>query len=111
MSGVTMEVVSEVAAELRAAIEDHDGVCTRLGEAEANYKRTYLKAHAASTMYHPDRRVKEHEVAAEEVAFDDWAALNALQYEQRALKERMHSLRQVLSSYQSQLRAEREFAA
>lgn len=106
-----MEVVSEVAAELRAAIDEHDTVCTQLGKAEADYKRSFLKAHAASTMFHPDRRVKEHEVAAEEAAFDDWAALNALQYSQRALKERMHSLRQILSSYQSQLRAEREFSA
>lgn len=101
-----MEVVSEVAAELRAAIDEHDIVCTQLGKAEADYKRSYLKAHAASTMFHPDRRVKEHEVAAEEAAFDDWAALNALQYSQRALKERMHSLRQCLSAFQTQVRVE-----
>lgn len=109
MSGVTMEQMSEVASELRAAIADHDDICARLGQAEAEHKRAYLKAHAASTTFHPERRVKEHEVAAEEAAFDSWAALNALQYSLKAAKERAHSLRQILSSFQSQVRVEAEF--
>lgn len=108
MTGVIASEMSDVAAELRAAITDHDDVCVRLGAAGADYKRAYLKAHAASTTFHPERKVKEHEVAAEEAAFDAWAALNALQYSQKALKERMHSLRQVLSAFQTQVRTERE---
>lgn len=110
MTGITQQDMSEVAAELREAIAEHDAVCLRLGRAEAAYKQAYLKAHAASTTFHPDRKVKEHEVAAEEAAFEAWAELNALQYGQRALKERMHSLRQVLSAFQTQVRTERELA-
>lgn len=104
--GVTMQDASDVAAELRKAIADHDVVCEHLGVAEENYKRAYLAAHANSTTVFPDRKVKEHEVAAQQGSFNEWAALNALTYERKALAERIHSLRQVLFSYDTQLRAE-----
>lgn len=118
MTAPSTEEMRTAAAELRACLAEHDRVCRAIGGdretgevgAEAVYKRALLKAHAASTAFHPERKVREHEVAAEEAAeeaaFDDWARLNALQYELRALKERMHSLRQTLSSYQTQARTE-----
>ena len=114
MSAPTSLDMHAVAADLRAAIVEHDRICRliggdrRTGEvgAEATHKRALLRAHAASTTFHPERKVKEHEVAAEEASFDEWAKLNALQYELRALRESMHSLRQVLSAYQTQARTE-----
>lgn len=109
MTGITTTDMSEVARQLREAIAEHDDVCASLGTAEANYKKAYLQAHAASTTYHPERKVKEHDVAAEEVAFSAWAELNALTYRKRALTERMHSLRQILSAFQTQARIEAEF--
>ncbi len=124
MTGITTQEMSDAARELREAIAEHDRLCVLIGGRpmkvdgdgeildrgepglEAAYKQTWLKAHAASTTYHPDRRVKEHEVAADEAAFEDWARLTAAQYGLKACKERMHSLRQVLSSYQTQARIE-----
>lgn len=106
MAGVTVEDMKQVAAELRDRLAQHDEICTRLHAAEVAHKRAYLQAHAASTSFHPDRKVKEHEVAAEEASFAAWETLNGLQYELRAAKEAMHSLRQVLSSFQTQARAE-----
>lgn len=104
--GVTPQDASDVAAELRFAIAEHDRVCVELGQAKEKHKLAYLSAHANSTTVFPDRRVKEHEVAAEQGSFTEWAAMNALDYERKALAERMHSLRQVLFSYDTQLRAE-----
>ena len=114
MTAPSTEEMRAAAAELRAALAEHDRVCRAIGGdlhtgeigAEQEYRKTYLKAHAASTMFHPERKVKEHEVAADEASFDAWARLNALQYELKALKEKMHSLRQVLSAYQTQARTE-----
>lgn len=118
MAAPTTQDMAEAAAELRTALAEHDRVCREIGGeprsgvegAEATYRKALLKAHAASTTFHPERKVKEHEVAAEEAAFAEWATLNALQYELRALKERMHSLRQVLSAFQTQARTERDAA-
>ena len=106
----------EAADQLRAALADHDRVCREIGGnratgevgAEAQYTLKRLKAHAESTTLHPERTVKEHDTAADLEAYDEWSHLNALKYELRALKERMHSLRQVLSSYQTQARTERD---
>lgn len=110
MTGVTISDMSEVAAELRAALVEHDEACVLIGHpvtgAARAYKQAYLKAHAASTTFHPERTVKGHDVAAEEAAFEEWAELNALEYRLKALKERMHSLRQVLSAFQTQVRVE-----
>lgn len=116
MTAPTTLDMAEIAAELRQALEDHERVCyaiggdRRTGEvgAEATYKLAHLKAHATSTTIHPDRKVREHEVAADEASFQEWAALNALIYERRALTERMHSLRQILSAWQTQARSERD---
>lgn len=109
MTGVTMLDMSEVAAELRTALAEHDQVCADVAEAAREHKKAYLSAHAASTTFHPERKVKEHEVAAEEASFDAWAKLNTLEYRLKALKERMHSLRQVLSAFQTQARVEADF--
>ena len=109
MTGITTTDMSDVARELRTAIVEHDEVCSKLADAERNYKRAFLSAHANSTALFPDRRVKEHEVAAEQGSFTEWAELNALTYRKRALSERMHSLRQVLSAFQTQARVEVEF--
>ena len=114
MTAPTSMDMHSAATELRAAIADHDRLCREVGGdlrtgetgAEAAHKMALLKAHAASTALHPNRKVKEHEVAAEEASFAEWARLTALQYELRACREKMHSLRQVLSAYQTQARTE-----
>lgn len=118
MSAPTTMDMAEVAAELREALTEHERVCREIGGdprtgtvgAEAAHRKAHLSAHAASTTFHPERKVREHEVAADEASFQEWAALNALQYERRALSERMHSLRQILSAWQTQARTERDAA-
>lgn len=118
MAAPTTQDMADAAADLRTALVEHERVCREIGGdprtgtegAEATYKRALLRAHAASTTFHPERKVKEHEVAAEEAAFEEWAKLNALQYELRALREQMHSLRQILSAWQTQARTERDAA-
>jgi hypothetical protein len=115
MSGITTEDLRAVAADLRGCLDRHDRICAELGHpgqgAERLYKEAKLKAHAKSTtMFGKQKTIAEHETAAELGSFDEWAVLNALQYERRALTERMHSLRQILSAYQTQLRNERELA-
>lgn len=116
MSAPTTQDMAEVARELREALAEHDRVTRLIGGnpvtgemgAEAVWKQALLNAHAESTVMHPDRKVKEHEVAAEQAAFEQWSSYNALVYELKALKERMHSLRQVLSAFQTQARTERD---
>lgn len=110
MSGITMEEMRLVAKELRQAVRDHDQLCAELPALTANHKRDYLKAHAASTTFHPERKVKEHEIEAEQSSFDSWAALNAAEYGLKALKEKMHSYRQILSAFQTQVRTEGRLA-
>lgn len=115
MSTPTTEEMREAARELRACIAEHNRVCKEIGGdprnkddigAEGAYKKALLRAHAASTTFHPERKVKEHDVAAQEAAFDEWSRLNALRYELKSLKEQMHSLRQTLSAYQTEARIE-----
>lgn len=116
MSAPTSLDMREVAEELRHALARHDEVMREIGGdvrtglvgAEAEHKNALLSAHATSTVMHPERKVKEHDVAAEQASFDQWRRLNALQYEARALREKMHSLRQILSAYQTQARTERD---
>lgn len=114
MTAPTTLDMQSAASELRSCIAEHDRVCKELGGdrrtgeigAAAAYKLAFLRAHAASASFHPERKVKDHEVAAEEAAFKEWSHLTALEYELKALKEKMHSLRQVLSAYQTQARTE-----
>lgn len=108
MSGVTLEDMKNVASDLRDAVLEHDRLCGELPALEAAHKLAKLKAHAASTTFHPERKVKEHEVAADEASFSEWAKLNAAEYGLKALKEKMHSYRQVLSAFQTQVRSEAE---
>lgn len=127
MSGITSQDMSAVATELRAAIDAHDKLCVTIGGKpprvhpdtgeviergveglEARHKRAYLTAHANSTAQFPKRKVAEHETAAEQGSLIEWADLNAAQYGLKACKERMHSLRQVLSAFQTQARIESE---
>jgi hypothetical protein len=111
VTGVTMQDMQNVAAELRAALAEHDDICARYGKACIAHERAFLRAHATSPAFHPDRKVREHEVAAKEAAFPEWETMFALEYRLKALKERMHSLRQVLSAFQTQARTERELAS
>lgn len=115
MTAPTTADMNSAAAELRAAIHEHEIVCKLLGGdpnnpndygAEGRYKKARQEAHARSTLEHPKRRVAEHETVADAEAFDEWAYFNALSYQLKSLKEKMHSLRQVLSAYQTQARSE-----
>ena len=109
MTGITFQEMRDAARDLRDAIAEHDQVCVELPGLLADHKLTYLKAHAASTTFHPERKVREHEVAADEASFDAWARLTTKEYALKALKEKMHSLRQILSAYQTQVRTEGQF--
>lgn len=125
MTGITPQDMSQIAAELRAALLEHDRLSVAIGGkpakvdrfgdvieprvlgAEAIHREARLDAHARSTVMHPERKVREHDVAADRESFDEWATLNALEYEIKAVKERLHTLRQQLWNGTEQLKGER----
>lgn len=96
--------LTELAAELRSAIETIRDAGDALAEAESAAELAYLRAHAESTTMHPDRKVDEHKTAAKLAAFDEWSTANALRYGYRAARERAHTLRQILMAKQTELR-------
>lgn len=101
-----LATIRDVAEELRGVLDLLDDQAHACALAESQSKKAYLVAHAESTTLHPERKVDEHKVAAESASFDEWSRFNTAQYGLRALKERAHSLRQILSSYQTTARVE-----
>lgn len=91
-----------VAGRLMEAIDEHGKVCSELAEAEADYAYAYNMAHLASFDEHEDGwSVGRHESHAKSRAHPQFYAFKLLERRERALREEMHSLRQVLSSLQS----------
>lgn len=96
-----LDDIREVARRLRGVLDEIDDAALRMTAAEAAWKRARLEAHVSSTTLHPERRVAEHDTAADLAAFDLWATFNAAQTRWRALRERAHSERQILSAFQT----------
>ena len=95
----------ECAGRLLEAIDEHGQACEEEAEALATYNETYLTAHLTSLEEHPDRKVAHHETVAQSAAAGAKRQATFATSHRRALGEEMHSLRQVLSSIQTNARA------
>lgn len=93
------------AHRLLEAIDEHGIAAEEEAAAIAEYERVYLTAHLTSLTSFPERKVGHHETAARDAAMDLRDKVLHATAKRRALAEEMHSLRQVLSSIQTNARA------
>lgn len=114
-----LDEIVKVAAQLRDTLDELERLALAIGGdpingdlgAEARFKKARLEAHAASTVKHGKKwTVDQHNNAADIASFSEWATFNALVYERRAVSERAHSYRQILSSLQTAARVEADLA-
>ena len=96
--------IRDCSRRLLAAIDEHGKAAEAEAEALATYNATYLSAHLISLDENPQRKVGHHETVAQHAAMDAKRALVFATAARRALSEEMHSLRQVLSSLQTNAR-------
>jgi hypothetical protein len=100
------QLIRKVAGRLVKAIDEHANALRDEAEAKRNYNHAYLSAKVASyNEYGKKRAVGEHEAYAQAAAADESDAVLFAGASVKALKEEMHSLRQVLSSLQTNARA------
>lgn len=95
----------DCARRLLDAIDEHGIAAEEEASAIADYERCYLSAHLVSLAEHPDRTVAHHESVARNAAMDLRVVVLCATSKRRSLGEEMHSLRQVLSSIQTNARA------
>ena len=94
----------DCAGRLLQAIEEHGVASEEEAAAIADHKLAYARAFLASTTEQKGP-ADFHKAAAEVAAGDELIVMHAATAKRRALSEEMHSLRQVLSSLQSNVRA------
>lgn len=75
-----------------------------LAEAQADYDQAFLTAHLRSLDEFPDRTVGHHKSLTDAAAADEKRALLFAKAAQRTLAAEAHSLRQILSSLQTNAR-------
>lgn len=95
----------ECSRRLLEAIDEHGQACEEEASAIADFEDAYQAAMIRSELDHPKRRVAMHEAYAKAEAMPLRRASLAATARRRALGEEMHSLRQVLSSIQTNARA------
>lgn len=93
--------ITDIDERIESLLEHHEQASEALALADAAYKRAYLAAHITSLNQFPKRRVGEHQTIAEQAAMDEYEALMLAKANERTIRESLHSLRQILSSYQS----------
>lgn len=86
-------------------LKEHRKVAEDLGAAEADYHRRFHEAHIKSMVDEPQRTVGAHKSYAEMAAADEYRNLAVLKEIDKSLRNEAHSLRQILSALQSQLRS------
>lgn len=96
--------IRDCSRRLLDAIDEHGKACEAEAEALANFNEAYLTAHLRSLDEFPDRKVGHHETVAQAAAAEARRALRFAVAHRRALGEEMHSIRQVLSSLQTNAR-------
>lgn len=94
----------QVAARLLDIVDEHAALVGELGTAKADYHETYHLAHIASIDQHPARKVAEHESRAQAAALEPHRRMVMLEERDKAMRHEAHSLRQVLSSIQTNAR-------
>lgn len=95
----------DCAGRLLEAIDEHGQAAEEEANAIADYERAYLSAHLESLSLCPERTVGHHESVARGAAMDLREIVLHATSRRRSLGEEMHSLRQVLSSLQTNARA------
>lgn len=108
----TVTELREIARDLRASLVEHDLVCHELAPVVAGLAKARLVARARHLSDCPKMRLPDLDMWTEmdpdvERLRDKFEALN---WHRMALKESMHSLRQILSAFQSTGRIEADLA-
>jgi hypothetical protein len=100
------EKIRRLAHRLLAAIDEQQEAALALADARANYNACRLKASLQSRdQYGKERTTDHHNDYAEHEAVDLYRVMVAAEAIERSVREEMHSLRQVLSSLQTNARA------
>lgn len=121
-----LDEITEVAAQLRDVLDEIESYANRAGNtwrvdrstgekrlvlgSEGRWKKAYNEAYQFALNASGRSSENDRKQYAEAMAFDEWAEFNADQTALRIAKERAHSLRQILSSYQTAARVEADLA-
>lgn len=95
----------ECAGRLLEAIDEHGVAAEEEAAAIAAHKLAYANAYLASQLEHGKKPSDFHKAVAEVAAGEALVEMLAATAKRRSLGEEMHSLRQVLSSIQTNARA------
>jgi hypothetical protein len=90
------------------ASREHNLLCQRLGEAQAEAEEVYWTTLDESHAFHPDRRVPHHEAIAKRAALEKAAKANAMELMERSLRKEMEVLEKLISALQTQAKRYRE---
>jgi primosomal protein N'' len=93
--------INAIQERLEELIEEHRKAADEFAAAEAAYERAFLTAHVASLEEHPTRKVDAHNSYARHAAVDAYEAREAAKATEMVIRHAQHSLRQVLSAYQT----------
>lgn len=94
-----------LSSRLLDLIDEHAKVTEELAAAKAEYHRIFHHAHISSVAeYGKQRNADAHKSHAEVAASDAYRSMVMLEERDKAMRNEMHSLRQVLSSLQSTVR-------
>jgi len=96
----------DVGRELRDVLALLESAGQAEASARAEYKRRYLTARAEARAADPKLRVGDLEEIAGLAAWEAWSSMIAAESWSRVLREKAHSLRQILSAHQSRHRVE-----
>lgn len=94
----------EVSRRLLEIVEERRKLADEMAGAIADWHAAYHKAHIESLIDHPDRKVAQHASYAELAAADEYRSKVVFEKLDRSLADESHSLRQILSSLQSNAR-------
>lgn len=99
-----VDVLDRIAAiqeRLEELIEDHFKAGERFHVADSAYEAAFLSAHIASMEEHPERTVGAHNSYARYAALDQYKELQGAKALENVIRHAMHSLRAVLSAWQT----------
>lgn len=104
------ERMQRVGRRLWESTKEHRHVVDELAVAKADYNEKFHRAHVASMIDYPKRTGPGHKSYAELEAAGEYRRMVALEEVDKSLRSEQHSLRQLLSSLQSQYRHVGELA-
>jgi predicted nucleic acid-binding Zn-ribbon protein len=93
--------INAIQERLEELIEEHRKAADEFAAAEAAYERAFLTAHVRSLEDHTERKVGAHETYARHAALDEYERRESAKANELVVRHAQHSLRQVLSAYQT----------